>query len=230
MSHPLIVEQRPPRRRPALKGSILWVAFAISGGCVLEDGNDRCGPNQLLWSSNERCVCAEGTAYMPEQGCVPCGEHEVAAAAGCVCETGYGRTPATGLCEPIPEGIGTPCTSNAECLNPAFPHCQLTPSGEGYCTTLGCVDDAGCSGGYACNITETPSFCQRPPTGNGVPCTSDADCAGYDASYCEVFVSGTCLVRDCSVTPDSCFTGFECCDLTPYSLPTLCLAEGLCQE
>ena len=66
------------------------------------------------------------------------------------------------------------------------------------------------------------------PTGEGQPCVSDADCAGFDASFCELFVSHTCLVRGCSVAPDSCSSGRECCDLTAFGLPTLCLGAGLC--
>jgi hypothetical protein len=43
------------------------------------------------------------------------------------------------------------------------------------------------------------------------------------------------VVRNCNLAPDSCFTGFECCDFSapPFTNPfysSLCLAEGLCQN
>jgi hypothetical protein len=66
------------------------------------------------------------------------------------------------------------------------------------------------------------------PTGEDLPCTSAADCAGLQASFCDLFVSHTCLVSDCSVTPDSCSAGKECCDLSAFGLPTLCIAAGAC--
>jgi hypothetical protein len=215
----------PPGRR---RRRALWAVLGmLSPGCVL-DTDDRCGPNQVSWEGDERCVCAEGTAYTPA-GCVPCGANEVASAAGCVCAMGYGRSVPTDACAPIPEGIGTPCTSNLECLNPSFPSCQISPAGDGYCTTVGCAAPADCSGGYACELAATPTYCRRPPSGAGRTCTSDADCAGAEATYCDLFVSRTCLVQACTVEPDSCFTGSECCDLTPVGLPiTLCIPPGAC--
>jgi hypothetical protein len=32
------------------------------------------------------------------------------------------------------------------------------------------------------------------------------------------------------VTPDSCFTGSECCSFPGTPIPNICLAEGLCQQ
>jgi hypothetical protein len=207
----------------------LWMLLGLcSPGCVL-DQDDLCGPNQVSWAGKERCVCAEGTAYTAD-GCVACGEHEQSSPNGCVCEAGFARSLPTQPCSPIPEGIGTACTSDAECLNPGYPYCQTSSAGDKYCTTIGCADSAGCNGGYACNTAATPPFCQRPPAGAGVPCTSDADCAGTEATFCDLFVSGTCLVRDCSVEPNSCFSGSECCDLSGFMLPKLCIPAGACQQ
>jgi hypothetical protein len=70
------------------------------------------------------------------------------------------------------------------------------------------------------------------PTGVGKPCASDADCAAFDADYCELAVGKTCRVKNCMRNPSNCFEGFDCCDFskTPgfESLPTLCLEAGLC--
>jgi hypothetical protein len=87
-------------------------------------------------------------------------------------------------------------------------------------------------------FTYTPTGCvdkssvAPDPTGSGKPCTSDADCTGQAASYCELVVSHSCLVPNCTTGPDNCQTGFECCPFstTPGfdTLPNLCLAAGLC--
>jgi hypothetical protein len=204
----------------------VWLALgALASGCVLDD--DRCGPLQERWGEAERCVCVEGTAYTPT-GCVPCGDNELASAAGCVCVEGYARPSPAQACEPIPEGIGSACTSDAECSDVNFPHCQLGSPSGGYCTSTACSAPEDCGGGYACNQQAAPSFCERPPLGAGAACTSAADCAGGEATYCDTMITSSCLVSGCSVSPDSCFPGSECCDLTPFGLPTLCVAAGGC--
>lgn len=95
-------------------------------------------------------------------------------------------------------------------------------------TPAGCV----CAAGYV-RVTPTAPCTELPaapskPTGEDAPCTTDTDCAGFEASFCDIFVTGTCLVRNCSVTPNSCFTGKECCELSAFGLPTLCIAAGAC--
>jgi hypothetical protein len=64
-------------------------------------------------------------------------------------------------------------------------------------------------------------------------CASDADCTDTGAAtYCELVVSRTCLIPNCSASPNDCPTGMECCPFstTPGfdTLPNLCLAAGLC--
>jgi len=216
-----------PKQPPTHFGRrALWVVLGLLGaGCVYDD-DDPCGPGQVRWEDSQLCVCAEGTAYTPE-GCVPCGEHALATPNGCVCEMGYARTQPTDPCVEVPADIGTACSTDAECLSPTYPHCQQTTIG-GYCTALDCTGDADCSAGYACNLTAAPSYCQRPPVGAGQTCTTDADCAGTEALFCDSVFSGICLVRDCTVTPNSCFTGMECCSNGP-PVP-ICIPTGLCLQ
>lgn len=209
--------------------SALWGGLGLLGvGCVL-DTDAKCDPGQSLWTGGERCVCAEGMAYT-EEGCVPCGANEVGSPQGCVCVPGFARQSPLAPCIEIPEGIGAPCSTGADCLNPAYPSCQASPLGERYCTSLSCASDDDCSGGYACELGSSPTYCRRPPTGAYMPCASDADCAGTEATFCDLAVSFSCLVRDCSVEPDSCFSGSECCDLSLFSLPRLCIPEGQCTQ
>ncbi len=226
MSSP--ITGRLQRQPPIILRRALWVVLgALGAGCVY-DADDPCGKNQVRWLDHQLCACAEGMAYTPE-GCVACGEHQLPTAAGCVCEAGYGRSVPTDPCAEIPADIGTACSSNAECLNPSFSHCQLSALG-GYCTAANCTSSADCNGGYSCNLTAAPTYCQRPPVGAGLPCTNDAVCADGDALFCDTFVSGTCLVRDCTISPNSCFSGSECCDLTAFLLPNLCIPVGQCQS
>jgi hypothetical protein len=67
------------------------------------------------------------------------------------------------------------------------------------------------------------------PTGIGTPCSSHADCASFDATYCESFQSHQCLIEGCAVSPDDCPTDYECCDLSSFGLEnTLCVPDGQC--
>lgn len=68
------------------------------------------------------------------------------------------------------------------------------------------------------------------PEGLGDPCTGPDDCAGTDATYCDTIVTQTCLVENCNVDNDDCYTGYQCCDLTMFQLPTLCVPEGTCPQ
>jgi hypothetical protein len=89
------------------------------------------------------------------------------------------------------------------------------------------------SSGYciATNLT-LPSSELPKQTGVGVSCTSNAECKGFDASYCETQVSHTCLVSDCDATDvRSCSEGHHCCPFA--NLPNLCvsakLSGGVCR-
>lgn len=70
--------------------------------------------------------------------------------------------------------------------------------------------------------------------GVDTPCTSDADCAGFDANFCETAVSGSCLVKECDPTdPKACSPGHHCCEFPSLGLPNLCvsaeLSGGVCR-
>jgi hypothetical protein len=227
-------------------------------GCVY-DSNQRCGEGQVVYTQGiERCVCADGWAWS-ETGCVRCGTHEVSSSLGCTCEPGYGRVDATvactacgenevtgvdgacacatgysrptpdAACTPAPAGIGIDCSSTNPCADSTYSYCQPAGANGGYCTTRDCATTADCAGGYMCELSGTPSYCRRPPLGAGLTCSLDSDCAGTEATYCDTYVTHTCLVQGCTLTPDNCFTGSECCDLTSFGIATpLCIAQGAC--
>jgi hypothetical protein len=63
---------------------------------------------------------------------------------------------------------------------------------------------------------------RRPYTGQKEPCTSDANCAGFDATYCNLLV-GQCQMQGCTET--GCDPGYMCIDLGMYipGEPEVCL-------
>lgn len=216
--------KRPERLR--LRGAALAVSVsALLMACTF-DADDRCGRHQSLSRDHERCVCDEGFAFTPS-GCVACGAHEVAGDSGCVCESGYVRPAEGASCEPVPLTLGEACDANAPCSDADYDFCEPTSDGQGYCTSRGCTTSSDCSGGYACDTGVTPSVCRRPPLGLGKACSSEADCASGEATFCDTFQSHQCLVQGCTLTPDNCFVGWECEDLTSLGLAiTLCVPVG----
>ena len=174
------------------------------------------------------------------------------------CPTGYtcGTTGAfRGRCI---EGAGSPqaCTDDTQCTGGGSGRCatpvSCTCTGNsqcpsGYvCATAGqfsgrCVDATGATQGCTANsecpengICDTPGasgFC-REPEGLGKSCTGAADCGG-EATYCETFVTMTCIVEKCASNPSMCPSGQVCCDATGFlgtslCTPTSALMGGLC--
>jgi len=137
-------------------------------------------------------------------------------------------------CGPGPAliGQGAACSSTAPCQDAIFSYCYAAAGDAGYCTTSGCTGPQDCTGDYYCDVALTPPVCRRPPTGEGTPCAADADCAGFEASYCEVAVSRTCLLSGCSQALNNCDSTHICCDFSFMQLPSLCvdkvLSGGVC--
>jgi len=223
-----VLRMRAPSRKRQL-GVLAALLAATVGACTF-DPSDRCGPHQVIYGDNERCVCEEGAALTPT-GCVPCGEHEVPGANGCDCETGFTRAAAGAACESAPEALGAACSAEQACTDATYGHCVLGADGSGYCTSVGCTSSSECSSGYACATSASPSFCQRAPRGQGKACSSPADCADTEATFCDSFQLHQCLVQGCSLTTNDCFDGWKCCDLSQFGpAEPLCLPEGACPK
>ena len=155
-----------------------------------------------------------------------CGPHQVMFEdLRCVCDAQSVATE-TG-CKPI-TALGTACDENTHCTDAKFDHCEAGADGSGYCTNTGCASSEDCTDSYACDLTVTPSVCRRPPVGLSMSCTSDADCAGTEATFCDTLYSHSCLVQGCSLAPDNCFVGWQCCDLGGPQ--PLCLPQGACTK
>lgn len=191
----------------------------------LYDHSHICGDGQVVYGDDELCVCP-ANAVFTNNGCVACGEHEVPGATSCDCEPGYTRAGAGQPCTEAPMGLGAACDPAASTCAAPFDQCIAAASG-GYCSSS-CTSSDDCTGGYACNAD---SVCERPPSGLNTPCSTDADCAGTDATFCDTFMHHACLVQGCSPTANDCFSGYDCCDLSAFGLPQpLCVPAGECLQ
>jgi len=222
--------------RAARRGVERLGMLFIGGGLILGtagcpyDPDAPCGPHQVVYGDNVRCVCEPGAA-LTENGCVPCGPHEVPGSSGCGCEAGYSRAAGASECTPTPAGLGAACDpSQPDCSDPRYSLCyEPANGGAPYCTSTDCA--SGCDGGYACDESVEPSVCLRPPAGLFQSCASSADCEGTEATYCDTFQTHSCLVQGCSLSTNDCFVGFECCDLSSFGVPQpLCIPAGACAQ
>jgi hypothetical protein len=167
--------------------------------------------------------------------CLPanvCGPGQVQTPAGyCACAPGHAPE-ASGkpFCVAVPSAVGRACSESKPCDVLPYDRCQpAATGGEGYCTTAGCTTSADCPSGYACDRASTPSYCRRPPVGQGKACTANGDCAGQEAGLCGSPYLNQCLVEGCTVSPNNCHEGWTCCDLTGLGLAkSLCLPVTSC--
>jgi hypothetical protein len=200
------------------------------------DKSDPCGPGLELSSQGNACLCPEGEIATDtgcdcgenlvrndEGQCVPCPDGEVPRGDSCECAPGTIRND-EGDCEAA--AIGLPCTSDDECQAP-YDFCYTN---RGYCTARDCVDSSDCPGDYVCLDLPDGSgtSCRKPPSGEYEPCSGPNDCAGFDAGYCDSYFQ-LCYVENCSVKPNDCFEGSECCDLSVFGVPNpICIPAGYC--
>lgn len=199
---------------------------SLPSACTL-DSSDRCSENQVFQESTLSCICDEHSAPT-KTGCVRCGEHEVVSPAGCVCADGFSRASAGAACEETPDGFGIACDASTPCPEGKYNHCESSDFGS-YCTNTGCTTSADCEGGYACDTAT--GVCRRPPVGLGMSCASNAECAGTEATYCDTVKAHACLVQGCTVAPDNCFEGWDCCDLSGFGVPQpICVPAGGCPK
>jgi hypothetical protein len=211
-------------RRHGFAGFLLTLALLPS---CLVDPERRCGAHPVL--QGELCACETGYGLTGNQ-CLACGEHEVGSLSGCECAPGFGRTDPTLPCTAT-DALGQACSADSGCSDALFDYCASADQ-NGYCTRPDCQSSADCSNDYSCNTRGARSFCQRPPTGFGTACQSTADCAGFEASYCEALSSHSCLLNGCKADPSECPGDWSCCDIAllgqALCLPASELSNGQC--
>jgi hypothetical protein len=209
------------------------VLGAILSGCLL--GDNKCSANQVeLAGETHGCICAEDAVPGPSGvGCVKCGDHEHVVAQKCECEMGYGRPSPDMPCEEVTVSeLGDACSADMPCSG-GYPYCASF-EGESFCTTQGCTTNSTCEVGWMCDTSDASGFC-RKPTGLGKTCMSSSECAGTEATYCETFVTKTCIIEKCVSNPAMCPSGNVCCDLTALAGTSVCtpnsvLMNGMCPD
>jgi hypothetical protein len=110
---------------------------------------------------------------------------------------------------------------------------MLTQGNTGYCTLGGCASNDDCPPDHECQATgDGTTACARPPTGQFEGCVTAADCAAFDADYCEAAITHVCLVDGCAERNGFCHGDWLCCqyDVLNNSLcvPPEALVEGRC--
>lgn len=145
----------------------------------------------------------------------PCGDwlHEAESGA-CVCPAGFSpsgtvcvadqRTPSE---SPAAE---TDCDAGSACECQSSPDC---PHGE-LCDTFG------------------SGRCAPAPSGLGNACSASADCAGGEATFCDLFASRTCQVQGCLELAGVCPGDYICCNYailsTSLCIPANSAPDGAC--
>ena len=119
----------------------------------------------------------------------------------------------------------------SSCLYDAGDRCGPNQTFDSSSDACVCAADAPPTNGACvpCTATDARAACKKGPTGFGTTCTSDADCAAFEASHCETLQAHVCVVAGCTKAPDTCQGGQSCCDLNGLGIPlTLCLPPGQC--
>jgi hypothetical protein len=144
----------------------------------------------------------------------PCARHQVeldGRISGCVCAPGTVPNDEGNGCAPCGSNeiaVGESCECKVGYRRQGTSPCRPIPDGSAMSE-----EDAGSS--------------TAPPSGLGVPCSSPADCAGFEAAYCQMLLMPyICLVPGCAQSGEACFEGTACCSFEKF--PPLASTGGLC--
>jgi hypothetical protein len=203
---------------------LVGVIAGFSSSCILDE---RCDEDQVhkIEGTLDYCECAPGTIRDPKgYGCRRCSSHEVVKNDMCVCKEGFAKASPNGSCEAVTgQVIGAECSDASSCIEP-YPYCA-SDGPERYCTLENCTD-SNCPDGYTCETIESQKFCAKLPTGLDATCTSNEDCAAFDASECDTF-NRKCVLGGCAAGRVQCPSTWICCDIGMF-LPgtSFCAAPG----
>lgn len=210
----------------------LFLVAQLCSSCIL--AGERCGPNQVLKEGDDYslCVCEPGRIVSKDGSrCVSCGANEVARDDACVCDSGFARASADGACVRV--DLGATCAGPEDCLAADSLCVTSEREGEaGYCSSTACSSNAECPADWSCESANDTRYCRKPPTGLGMHCDSEADCAGFEANYCEGIQSHTCVLFGCAAKVVTCQNEWLCCDYTELfgSEFSLCVGPSVLQS
>jgi hypothetical protein len=211
---------------PGSRRAALHLLAALTGlvvGSCIYDSSHRCGPAMTYVEATRTCVC-DDNAIAVRGGCQVCAADEVAVAGKCACAEGQTKN-AANVCTVV-AGLGDPCdTATSPCTDATYSYCAARPGGTAGTCTNTCASNSGCGAAYTCATWEPEPYC-RTFDGAGATCASPSDCTG-DATYCDTFMTHSCIVADCSLSENDCPRDTMCCDFSGFGLGTLC--AGACQ-
>ena|SRR5687768_123335 len=198
---------------------LVGLCAALASACMSD--SERCGPNMTYDAEHVTCLCA-ANAVAVEGGCRACADDEVVVGESCACAPGQAKNEAN-VCAVV-AGLGDPCGASQACTDATYSYCAPATAGSSASTcTKTCASDADCGAAHTCATWEAQPYC-REFSGVGESCTSQADCAGFDAAGCDTFQTHACLVVGCALDKDDCPRGNTCCDLSAYGAGTACMA------
>jgi hypothetical protein len=191
--------------------------LAIAAGCMY-DASRPCGPNMHFDDTLEACMCDDHAAPV-DGGCQPCAADEVVVANACACPSGTSKD-AANVCTTVP-GLGDPCDATTPCDDATYSYCGMKDGATAGSCTNQCASNNDCIDSYTCATWLAQPYCMVFD-GLGKPCTTQDDCAGSDATFCDTYISHTCVVANCTLTGNECPRGLTCCDLSNYGIENLC--------
>jgi hypothetical protein len=192
-------------------------AVALSASCVY-DASHPCGANMHFDDTLEACLCDDG-AISVDGGCQLCADDEVVADNTCACPPGTTKD-AANICTAVP-GLGDPCDAAKPCIDATYSYCAIHDGAAAGTCTKQCASNADCIDTYTCATWLAQPYCMVF-AGLGKPCSAQEDCAGTDATFCDTFISHTCVVANCTLTGNECPRGTTCCDLSNFGFENLC--------
>jgi hypothetical protein len=146
----------------------------------------------------------------------PCGDELVELPGlymGCVCPRGSVFDPESKRCtscrdhEKVSDNVCV-CVSG-----------YMRPRTGAACTP---IEDTGVA-----DASDVADASSQAPTGEGESCKTSADCASYDATFCQtVQAPNVCLVQGCATGETRCSPANVCCSFADF--PPFAAANGLC--
>lgn len=89
-----------------------------------------------------------------------------------------------------------------------------------------CTSSTECAEGELCDVHDRGQ-CQPAPEGLGSDCSSADDCAGTEATYCELFSTRTCQIEGCKELDGVCPGDMVCCEYAVLSNSLCVTADSL---
>ena len=91
------------------------------------------------------------------------------------------------------------------------------------------TQNADCAASYTCESAGGSRYCKRPTTGFGTACSSNADCASFEANTCELLSTRRCILAGCKEGSVSCPNEWACCDFSALIMSPLsvCMSDAM---